>query len=150
MRCKHILRWLCDDLFSIQFSGAMALWLARRTEVLMWEMWVQIRFTSGLNSIQSFSSHQFLSNIHFYCTIYIYIYIERERERERERDVKSKKYFSQQKYYTDNVFNIDNNTKYSFIEHQITLEWSCDTKHWRNDAENSAMHHINKLYFEIY
>ncbi len=27
---------------------------------------------------------------------------------------------------------------------------SCDTKDWSNDAENSALHHRNKLHFLIY
>ncbi len=29
-------------------------------------------------------------------------------------------------------------------------EGSCDTEDWRNDAENSALHHRNKLLFKIY
>ncbi len=29
-------------------------------------------------------------------------------------------------------------------------EESCDTEDWRNDAENSAFHHRNKLHFKIY
>ncbi len=28
-------------------------------------------------------------------------------------------------------------------------EESCDTKDWSNDAENSALHHSNKLHFNI-
>ncbi len=28
-------------------------------------------------------------------------------------------------------------------------EGSCDTEHWSNDAENSALHHRNKLHFKI-
>ncbi len=27
-------------------------------------------------------------------------------------------------------------------------EGSCDTEDWRNDAENSALHHRNKIYFK--
>jgi len=27
---------------------------------------------------------------------------------------------------------------------------SCDTEDWSNDAENSALHHRNKLHFKIY
>ncbi len=27
-------------------------------------------------------------------------------------------------------------------------EGSCDTKDWSNDAENSALHHRNKLYLD--
>jgi len=29
-------------------------------------------------------------------------------------------------------------------------EGSCDPEDWSNDAENSALHHINKLYFKVY
>ncbi len=29
-------------------------------------------------------------------------------------------------------------------------EESCDTEDWSNDAENSALHHMNKLQFTIY
>ncbi len=29
-------------------------------------------------------------------------------------------------------------------------EGSCDTEDWSNDAENSAAHHRNKLYFKVY
>ncbi len=29
-------------------------------------------------------------------------------------------------------------------------EGSCGTEHWSNDAENSALHHKNILYFKIY
>ncbi len=29
-------------------------------------------------------------------------------------------------------------------------EESCDTEDWSNDAENSALHHRNKLHFKIY
>ncbi len=29
-------------------------------------------------------------------------------------------------------------------------EGSCDTEDWSNDAENSALHHSNKLYLEKY
>ncbi len=29
-------------------------------------------------------------------------------------------------------------------------EGSCDTEDWSNDAENSALHHSNKLHFKIY
>ncbi len=28
-------------------------------------------------------------------------------------------------------------------------EESCDTENWSNDAENSALHHKNKLHFNI-
>ncbi len=29
-------------------------------------------------------------------------------------------------------------------------EWSCDTEDWSNDAENTALLHRNKLYFQVY
>ncbi len=29
-------------------------------------------------------------------------------------------------------------------------EWSCDTEAWSNDAENPALHHMNKLHAKIY
>ncbi len=29
-------------------------------------------------------------------------------------------------------------------------EESCDTEDWSNDAEKSALHHINKLHFTIH
>ncbi len=29
-------------------------------------------------------------------------------------------------------------------------EGSCDTEDWSNDAENTALHHKNKLQFSIY
>ncbi len=33
---------------------------------------------------------------------------------------------------------------------RIISEGSCDTEDWRNDAENTAAHHRNKLQFNIY
>jgi len=33
---------------------------------------------------------------------------------------------------------------------QMISEGSCDTEDWSNDAENSALHHRNKLHFKIY
>ncbi len=33
---------------------------------------------------------------------------------------------------------------------RMISEGSCDTEDWRNDAENSALHHRNKLHFKIY
>ncbi len=46
------------------------------------------------------------------------------------------------------VFYIDINI------HQISItmisEGSCDPENWSNDAENSALHHRNKLYLKIY
>ncbi len=30
------------------------------------------------------------------------------------------------------------------------FDGSFDTEDWSNDAENSALHHVNKLYFTIY
>ncbi len=29
-------------------------------------------------------------------------------------------------------------------------EGSCDTEDWSNDAENSALHDRNKLYYKVY
>ncbi len=31
----------------------------------------------------------------------------------------------------------------------MVSEGSCDTEDWSNDAENSALHHRNKLHFKI-
>ncbi len=33
---------------------------------------------------------------------------------------------------------------------RIISEGSCDTKAWSNDAENSALHHMNKLHIKTY
>ncbi len=33
---------------------------------------------------------------------------------------------------------------------RMISEGSCDTEDWSNDAENSALHHRNKLHFKIY
>ncbi len=33
---------------------------------------------------------------------------------------------------------------------RMISEGSCDTEDWSNDAENSALHHRNKLYFKVY
>ncbi len=33
---------------------------------------------------------------------------------------------------------------------RMISEGSCDTEDWSNDAENSALHHKNKLHFQIY
>ncbi len=49
--------------------------------------------------------------------------------------------------------NIDNNQKcfLSSISHiRLISEGSCDTEGWSNDAENSALHHRNKLHITIY
>jgi len=32
----------------------------------------------------------------------------------------------------------------------IIFERSCDTEDWSNDAENSALHHMNKLHLKTY
>ncbi len=40
-----------------------------------------------------------------------------------------------------------------FVElHRIRIisEGSCDSEDWSNYAENSALHHRNKLHFKIY
>ncbi len=42
-------------------------------------------------------------------------------------------------------FNIDNKSEYYY-----DFWRSCDTEDWSNDAENTALHHINKLYFKVY
>jgi len=39
-----------------------------------------------------------------------------------------------------------------FPEQKILIfisKGSCDTEKWRNDAENSALHHRNKLHFKL-
>ncbi len=33
---------------------------------------------------------------------------------------------------------------------RMVSEGSCDTEDWSNDAENSALHHRNKLHFTIF
>ena len=33
---------------------------------------------------------------------------------------------------------------------RMISEGSCDTEDWSNDAENSALYHSNKLYFNVY
>ena len=30
------------------------------------------------------------------------------------------------------------------------LDVTCDTEDWSNDAENTALHHRNKLFFKVY
>ncbi len=51
------------------------------------------------------------------------------------------------------VFNIDNNQKCllsSKSAYYYDFWRSCDTEDWSNDAENTAVHHRNKLHFIIY
>jgi len=49
------------------------------------------------------------------------------------------------------VFSIDNNKRLFPNQHiRVISEGSCDTEDWSNDAENSALHHRNKLHFKIY
>ncbi len=51
------------------------------------------------------------------------------------------------------VFNIDNNQKCvlsSKSAYYYDFWRSCDTEDWSNDAENTALHHRNKLHFNIY
>ncbi len=36
------------------------------------------------------------------------------------------------------------------IGNRMISEGSCDAEGWSNDAENSALHHRNKLHFKIY
>ncbi len=47
-----------------------------------------------------------------------------------------------------NGFELFDNNKECFIS--TISEGSCDTEDWSNDAENSALHHRNKLHFNIY
>ncbi len=52
------------------------------------------------------------------------------------------------------LFNISNNNKnvpWAVNQHiRMIYEESCDTEDGGNDAENSALHHRNKLHFKIY
>jgi len=48
-------------------------------------------------------------------------------------------------YYTPQLFK---NNKKCLMD--VFSEGSCDTEDWNNDAENSALHHRNKLYIKIY
>ncbi len=50
------------------------------------------------------------------------------------------------------VINIDNkNVSWAANQHiRMISEGSCDTEDWSNDAENSVLHHSNKLHFTIY
>ncbi len=49
------------------------------------------------------------------------------------------------------VSNIDYNIYKAANQHiKMVSEELWDTKDWRNDAENSALYHRNKLYFKIY
>ncbi len=45
------------------------------------------------------------------------------------------------------VFTIVNKNKKIIEQHISTVEGSCETEDWSNDAENSALHHRNKLQF---
>ncbi len=50
------------------------------------------------------------------------------------------------------VFKIDNKNKFSWAANRhidMISEGSCDTEDFSNDAENSALHHRNKLHFTI-
>ncbi len=59
-----------------------------------------------------------------------------------------------QKYYSAQVFStfiIIINDSWASNQHiRIIFEGSCDTEDWINDAENTALHHRNKLHFKIY
>jgi len=45
---------------------------------------------------------------------------------------------------------ITRNVAWAVNQHIIMIsEGSCDTEDYSNDAENSALHHINKLHFTI-
>ncbi len=51
------------------------------------------------------------------------------------------------------IFNIDTIQNISWAANQhirMISEGSCDTEDWSNDAENSALHHMNKLHSKIY
>ncbi len=59
-----------------------------------------------------------------------------------------------------NMFNIENNEMLKMMK--INVSWapnqpikmisegSCDIEDWSNDAENSALHHRNKLHFKMH
>ncbi len=67
------------------------------------------------------------------CSLYIYL---------QSQVLVSKIYF----YKNRNLKN-----KIMFLEHiRMISEGSCDTEDWSNDAENSALHHRNKLHLKIY
>ncbi len=49
------------------------------------------------------------------------------------------------------VFNIDYNQKCFLSSKSVYYNYfwrSCDTEDWRNDAENTAAYHINKLHIK--
>ncbi len=47
------------------------------------------------------------------------------------------------------VFNIDNNNTFFTNQHiRMISEESRDIEEWSNDAENSALHHRNKLHLK--
>ncbi len=56
-------------------------------------------------------------------------------------------------YYTVHVFYVNYNKKYFLssksVYQDLISEGSCDTEDW-SIAENTALHHKNKLHFKIY
>ncbi len=54
--------------------------------------------------------------------------------------------------YSQNVSALITRNVYWTANQHIRMisEGSCDTEDWSNNAENSALHHMNKLYFKIY
>ncbi len=47
-------------------------------------------------------------------------------------------------------WNTDNNKIFFWPDNQNDFWRSCDTEDWSNDAENTALHHRNKLHFTLY
>ncbi len=69
------------------------------------------------------------------CLLYIYIY------------TSNLKFWSVRFFYKNR--NLKN--KIMFLERiRMIPEGSCDTEDWSNDAENTALHHRNKLHLKIY
>ncbi len=56
-------------------------------------------------------------------------------------------------FYNKNlaVFNIDNQKLFLSSKSAYYYDFwrSCDTEDWSNDAENSALHHNNKLFNDV-
>ncbi len=54
-----------------------------------------------------------------------------------------------QHWYNKMLINVYN-VSWAANQHiRMISEGSCDTEDWRNDAENTAAHHRNKLHFKI-
>ncbi len=55
------------------------------------------------------------------------------------------------KIWSSTTFIIIRNVSWAAYQHiRMISEESCDTEDWSNDAEYSALHHRNKLYFTTY